>query len=58
MPITPLDQVGVEEGLDRAGVGPGPGQHDAVGRLPPVDGEELPGDGLEVALLLLRMRLL
>ena len=48
-----LDQIVVEERLDRAGLPAGPGQHQAVGGLPPVDGEELPGHGLEVALLLL-----
>ena len=48
-----LDQIIVEERFDRAGLPAGPSQHQAVGGLPPVDREELPGHRLEVALLLL-----
>ena len=48
----PLDQVVVEERLQRPGLLPGAGHDDAVRRVGPVDGEELAGDGVEMPLLL------
>ncbi len=48
-----LGEVGVEERLHCPGVRAGTREHDAVGWVPPVHGEQLPGDRLVVALLLL-----
>ena len=48
-----LDQIGVEEGLDRAGFRPRAGEHDSMGRVTAIDGKELPGDRLVMPLLLL-----
>ena len=47
-----LDEIVVQERLHRPGLGPGPGDHDPVGRLPAVEREQLARDGLVVPLLL------
>ena len=52
VPMTPLGQIVVQERLDRARLGAGARDHDAVRRLAAVDGEQLARDGLVVPLLL------